>query len=672
MKDNARWTYLRLTVTAAFASTLLFLLCCELTRDPRTPVLAHLAENAHADENEHQALDSGHSELGRTGVDVRPSSLGFYDIGLGRRLLFDYELTTETILRGQEAGSQPPMTLHLSGKMKILIRQKTEEGLIVEYSFPETTIRPGFTVEEVSPPETEALGRHLGLPTFVRMGYDGDTQGYRFHEEMRDDMRNWVRTLVSSFRFVVPSATGDSWTSNEADSTGVFRAQYVWADGGVDFSGPRELHKKKLHYVSLAETGDLLGYPFLEGSGVAILDRNLRWFTRASHVESVTIDAPDFGLQMGMRCKATAELVEVNTVDAAALEVIVVDSWSPVTGQHEGSSFADDREEDRVAEILAETSAEEFLQEILQLIDADELSSYALYQAGEKLALLLRYDPDLVGSIREIVVDVELNPNAATFLLAMVADADTMTGRQLLNELVGNGELSTALRASAIQSVALLRTQDVSLVDTLFRAVTDPDVDHHLRSLGVLALGALGSREAAEDGGANHALAVLLEIEGLARAQEDVSTWLSALGNTGSPRVLDAVSDYLTSKYPDERAGALESIRSAPGTEVLEAMADAARNDASAMVRATATELLAGRSEQGAFDALERVWKRESDGRVRYAAVLGIAGRLHDDPRARSLLEDAATNDPDPEIRALATESLLSSHDRPGELVPGM
>ncbi|MBI2899475.1 MAG: hypothetical protein HYY17_04780 [Planctomycetes bacterium] len=138
---------------------------------------------------------------------------------------------------------------------------------------------------------------------------------------------------------------------------------------------------------------------------------------------------------------------------------------------------------------------------------------------------------------------------------------------------------------------------------------------------------------------------------------------LAALGGTKAEAAIAALAQAMTTdEVASNRARAALSLSNLPGNETILRAARTAGADPDETVREFAVGLLHGARwvgrENEVLGVVEEIYRRDASARVRWECVgkfgsFGTAGRL--------LLQDAASNDPDPEVRKLAVELLSRS-----------
>ena len=139
-----------------------------------------------------------------------------------------------------------------------------------------------------------------------------------------------------------------------------------------------------------------------------------------------------------------------------------------------------------------------------------------------------------------------------------------------------------------------------------------------------------------------------------ATSDDERAIILRALGNTGDPRILPALTAAFSSSSVLVRIAAVEAMRLVPGAEgmIAKALADVVPD-----VRSAAVFAAADRDLNALRPALAFALQRDREITVR-RSIIELAGNA---PLLRPLLVDAAAHDSDRELRDLAKHLLDES-----------
>lgn len=545
----------------------------------------------------------------------------------GTRLSYRFEMTSSLAL-GEQVVRQ-----RVAGDMRVQVIDRREGEILAEVCFPGVEARAEVGAESV---EVE-MAHALAVPTALLLSERGETLGYRFAPELLSDHRNWVRTLVSAFRFVAPPPGARAWDTVEAESLG--RVAVAYMREGTTTRGMRVERRKT-------------GYPDLKraeprGRAVAELREGLLWPVAAQIDEEATV-----GLGAGMHAEhglvGHLELVSIDEVAAGAADWS--GPWAPASGAHERSELGDAEEEKRwrlrashahLADVLAFLS-ERTKERPLSLEARDQL---------ELLAAMIEHRPEIVAELARMLLDPQDAHDAAEFGLQALAAAGTAEAQELLVACVEHGGLKHGTRMAALDAMFTLQTPDAGLAARLGHMVTDAVAITEVEGTAMLLVGSLVGRDAA-------GVDVLLAAEGRVRSEGLTPLWLQALGNAGTDEVLTAAMPYAHDADPHTRAAAMTALRQVRASDAVRVLADRARHDDSAVVRCSAVRALAETPGAVDFGTLSDLASQDPDESVRHAALLGLRHRAAGDPRLRPFLERRASEDPADGVRALLRELL--------------
>jgi HEAT repeat protein len=184
--------------------------------------------------------------------------------------------------------------------------------------------------------------------------------------------------------------------------------------------------------------------------------------------------------------------------------------------------------------------------------------------------------------------------------------------------------------------------------------------DPNVRAAAQLALGNLAG-SLAEAAPARSGRVVARLLEELAAPTAADSTWqlLLALGNAGSADALPALTRYLDDPAPELRGAAAWALRWVEASQVDQLLTARGLVDRDAAVRLEAVRALGFRERTaGNCAAQEKALAAEGAADLRLALLGNLWKARAVYPRARRLVEQAATGDPAREVREAAAKLL--------------
>lgn len=240
------------------------------------------------------------------------------------------------------------------------------------------------------------------------------------------------------------------------------------------------------------------------------------------------------------------------------------------------------------------------------------------------------------------------------FLLRALGDAGTAQSAKLLAELLADPSLEN-LRALVLGALGRATVADPGVVDAMTGLFGDSKVGGSAR----LMTGALASntRENSPET-SERAVGALLDDYHLASSPVQRADGLRSLGNAGDVAALREAREAAQSSDPIVRAAAAQALRRIPSDAadrilavLVEDPVDFVRGSAlGAALYRDPTEIL--------VPVVERVARLDALANIRREAVRVLVRWKDQVPSARATLEWVAQNDPEPDLRKVASEGL--------------
>ena len=406
-------------------------------------------------------------------------------------------------------------------------------------------------VQTQDPVEQARLQAHFGRP--FRLNFD--TRGAVTSVAVAADTAVLVQTTLKSVaaQLQLVRGDGDAWSTSEADTSGVYDADYRWEAGSVV--------RRKTGYDRLR------GDAGLEAPGrlrIEVLESRTVFAADLSRVHTVErLRFPGADLLPGVSARTELSMVRLAPGDAAlpvaANDLVGGPLYGPPTEQ--ALQYEIDRQKDPgdpFPQLLARAAAP----------DLERTQRDRLYLA---LVARLRWSED---AVREAVEHLG-GPHDALLTGALGHAGSPTCQRALLqhDQLVAIGQVAhpTSATLDALRARLDLRQAQYSLGSLVFRMRDRDPVRARL------------------------AFGWLVERLGTARSQAAVLTALRAIGNAGHPDALPALSPYLASTEHAVRLEAVKALRRIPGASVDSRLAELVRSDRSQRVRQAAHAMLSKR-----------------------------------------------------------------------------
>lgn len=578
-----------------------------------------------------------------------------YAAPVGQEMTFELRAGSSSKTTLTEHNRSAIVGLAIAGSMRVCVLDRRDGALITGVSFPGCRVAPrveGGTPERGNMTELE---RALAATTLVLMGDDGQTRGYRFDETVAPEHRHLLRKLIAALRFVARPGE-EQWTVNEADGGGVFATEYRWTvrpsagvAGILDKKRPSPASALAASAANVSAVG--------EGNGRATFGAALGWIEQAEYQERGTHAISEMACTVQYEFTAAVRLQSVRVVSERT-DVAWTGAWQPADGARETLPRLAGVQEARYRQLLDGVDADQLVAEIGELVRSGAAGSHSMFAARQKLAWLVRLRPEALPRLQQYAIDPSLDPQTMSVIVTAVGGAQTDAAQIALSRWCADVLLPESIRVAAAASMMQLQLPNQTVRDTLAGLLASDAASTSLQSAALLVLGAVSTREPAGPGEVPASAARLLAYEPLAPAHGTLATWLEALGNTGRSEAIPVAQRHLAHVSDEIRIAALASVRRVAGEAATAVMVAALDRDPSPMVRVSAAELVASRTDASALVAVERVLRQEPVSVVRRAAIVGLGARATQDTNAARLLRLAAASDADSQLRALAVTLL--------------
>jgi hypothetical protein len=482
--------------------------------------------------------------------------------------------------------------------------------------------------------------------------------------------QDFVRTLLATLQFVLPADSPEepgSWTTTEADRNGPYIARYRITKSANPAPAQLVIHKSKLRYLPVSAS--------LSGENLP----------GKSDARKKVTPKMDFEAHFQSATGQLISLVGKEVLDTAVEDKDVAHSETTLRLTHVAAPKLSDTEKDGViksAAALKENSsrltvfAVKSRSEIEGNIQRTELGSATLADLMVQLNSLPTSAAVDRNKQQELETPVYLKFKALIYVhpescpqlgqVLAAADVSSSAFRILSGALgaVGHRQAQAAL-VLAISA----RPQDssalASLIATLGGAphpTTESEKtlretalnapDPNVAGAAILALGSMArSLSATESARSGEIVDFLLRSESVAPAEKK-QVLLQAIGNSASTRALPVLTKLVNDESPAIRASALDALRNIPQTEVDPLLRQALAKDTQALVRLEAAFALGFRKTSvESFNAQKKVLAAEKDDKVRSALLDNLAKMHKQFPEVRSILTQAAKDDPSEYVR---------------------
>lgn len=554
----------------------------------------------------------------------------------------------------------------VSGFMTATVYSAEPEEALVGYRLSDLSLR---TERDRVPDDPAVLARmeeEAEEEVLVAVGPDARIRRYWFPGGMGEATRGLLVELIQQMELVVPCDSSAVWVADQEDGTGRFRARY--SAGAVIAEDGRacvRVDRVKQAYVEVSSPLGLTAVP--DGRVQGWLDAESGVWRRIEVDEMLRLDGPDMPIVATTSTRATWVQVSmtlhfIGDAEAAArietLQSRGDASGASVPRAEAGPSVRPEEEELRS---LSQGATVDGLLGDLWRLQAGRDDGGAECATWERLWALLAVDELAVRRARSLMRAGTLDVSMQSALIEALGAAGTPEAQRALLSLVEDPTLSSAARGSALLALCGLRRPTRESEEYLMGKAVGRREEASTRQ-AFLGLGAFVNRLSGIDTGRSEAiLSFLLSNE----TRNDDPAWrlvfLDGLGNTGSPRCLEAVLRRATDDGEEVRSHSLMALRLIQDPRVDARLMEALDGDPSLEVRVAAARSLSFRTTPEGREAVRRA-ASHPDMEVRGLALESLASAQADDAEARRAIERMSTQDPSAELRAAALD-ILQRHE---------
>ncbi len=498
-------------------------------------------------------------------------------------------------------------------------------------------------------------------PFFVDFSKGGAILDFHFSNEIAARDEKSVKAMVRKFQFALGSSFSSSWTEEEFDQHGIFRARYRLTE--------KDLRKRKETYLT-AEGEQETSIDIKKSDTTITLNKEKSWVQEVKARELLAFKDKD---KVMMK---TSSRMRLYYLGPGGKEDIAL--WK--------DSF-DDR--DRIS------SWQKLPKNKIPLADQVDRAKYKkLYGSLDAKAIcrkmILKSKKFSGGTIQEIVRYLELYPEASLQLpdllrdnvfnpnqRAMIVHALGRTGhekaQEALSVIINDGGFKKENRVqAAVAFTAVPRPTDRAL-DSLWEAYNAGFSGTGTREVATTAILSLGnissslekSRKDEQKAAAEEIRSKIVSEMSAARDLNTKVALMHAAGNTGMREMMRPVAEYASSESDHERAAAMAALSRFENKEADEILSTTLKNDKSPQVRNAAVLGMLKResTDESLQTVMEKVEKEDNDiirgGMYRYLV------KNRDKPGVREKLRGALKTERSMEHRKLIYRALATRKKTP-------
>jgi hypothetical protein len=496
----------------------------------------------------------------------------------------------------------------------------------------------------------------LGLvePWFPVVAHDGRVLEVGFTPPMPTAVASAWKAILGDIQFVGSAVASPSWTVEEQDPIGRYRASYAPAGEPATWnkarSGYLTLHPQSaIAQVAYDVEHHTTVFRFDPVGRLAAVDANERVLTRSAPPIPSFVAETRISLKLAQTTSAAPAVLSALRGTGAQAHFAALASGPDARMRRD--------ELDRGA--IANVSVPELLADLDGGVPRDQAGRERRARVRKLLGAVLR---QVAGHTAAIERRARTPRGDRDELFEILRDAGTPEAQAALVRLIELASLTVHDRASAIQSLGMVRQPTPGTVAHLEALIDSADLGAQARFSLASAVARL---RASDPSLAAKTTGFLLDRLAQARTSSDTLMYVQALGNTGDAGVLDELGRRSHSPAPEIRSAALWSLRSieSPRAEdlLVGLVATGDEPDRVAIMRTLAFRPLTPRSETLLADHL----RDDPSPRVREQVLRVTQAALRRSQPLRDAFDWCKRNDAAAALRDTAARALRALPSAP-------
>lgn len=546
-----------------------------------------------------------------------------------------YRVLSESSMQMQGTSGALSIRVDLQGLLDILTLESDTDQALVGMRLSSIRLEINGTMDA----ETN---RALAVPFRARFAVSGMPLAFEFPAEVSQQNRSILEGMVRTFQ--VSLDRGDSWVTQESNSSGTYEAAYRR-------SGPDHFEKSKRRFTATAP--GMVNWSNVSSTEIFSIEAGRDWIAMMEVEEDMSSEDQG-GPVMKVRNHATLTLL------AGAQENLAAEQWD----FEEADPAIDDRAtmKDTVPDMTAEQARRQIRSTIPEL-DATEQGRLTHIH---RLRDLLRVDASLPELILDALKTQELSDRTRADLYLALELAGTESAQSALARVINDSSWSLTDGMRAIVAMGGVKQPTIESISALWGAAQNYAGGERQRmaSSAAFALGSIGNTmRNAEDPAYTSLRSDLLSH---ALGSDDAVTrsdFITALGNTQDPTLANDVVVLLDDTEPAVRRAVALSLGSLGTDQVADRLISHMRKEDNGYVRGAIAESLQSWTQptESAMAMFRQAVRTEADESTRYNMALLLGNNLAKFPENEPVLREIMRSEPSKRIRQKVAEALAEN-----------
>jgi hypothetical protein len=547
------------------------------------------------------------------------------------------------------------LRLQLSGTLTVSIIKEAANSRLLAYKVAPASLTLSINGEKATPSDTRQLNRELEKATlYAEVDSQGRIERIWLHQAM-DFSQGVLRTVASLMQAALPTNSTKVWEVKEESPEGVYLARYTLLEQKASFW---RMQKQWVRYTETQPTPFATAYEIRpQGSLQIDYDTAQRAVRRVKGSLQLTSLVKDQTIGTATVAFEAQRFRVAQLPDAERKRLLQNHRQIARQAQSLRITAVEVSENAAIQVTRAELGNETYAslkQRWSQLSDDANITEIA--ELSRKWRALLILTPQIVASTEHTLRTLAFNSVKAQVLISALMQSGTTETQQALCRLADHflKRADNEAYNHYVACLALLESPHLAVLQWLVAKAQSASPDTAYPAL--LALGAVGriTPPTHQPQARDTAYKTILDKLNTAQSDKDIEVCLLALGNLGHPDSLPVLEPFLSHENETLRAVATSSLRFIE-TPAAERLLMRMLRDASREVRLQAIEAFNHRRiSQALLPELAQYLREESQKDLRRALIDALWLHRSRVSGVRPLIAQAATGDPDEEIRLYA------------------